>query len=153
VIPCALIIRFVEWPKGRGGRPTHHVFEPREAEWIVNDEGRKSCVMPDGARIEKTAFLHCLFEGRPVTFAFKSTAIKPVIEAVKAMEKVCVAVDGAEMLLIGGLWRIATAMQENSYGRWFLPALELVGKLGEEGGGGPSLEDCRAAKAARIDLK
>jgi len=107
--------------------------------------------MPNGNRVEKTAYLNCIVEGELATFAFKPSALTPALSFAKSAEGISTKIDGRDYLVVGAKWSIGTRLESNDLGQWFLPTFRLLGKLGEPKG--PTLEEARRARDLRVGLK
>lgn len=152
--PVAFVTKFMEWPAERGSRSAPigaHDYAPLDAEWI-DVGGRKACLRPGGARIEKTVFAHALVNGFKTTFAFKSTAYDVGDRFGRDADKVRVEVDGEIVRVCGALYRLTSELERNPRGQtWFGPRYTKLGVLGQEAG--PTLDQVRVAKAMRFEFK
>jgi hypothetical protein len=147
---------FLEWPAvrgaGSGGPLDRHPAMPSDANWVLDQAtGRKVCLRANGNRIEKTIYGHALIDGAPATFVFRSTAYRVGRDHANLAHHVNVTIDGEDIRVVGAKWLVTSRLESNSFGRWFVPQISLIGKLGASNG--PTLAEVRAAKALRVALK
>jgi hypothetical protein len=155
-IPISFILRYVEWPPSRGsnfGPVDVHFVEPADTEWVVIDaSGLKKCIRTsNGNRIEETIFATFLVEGEPVTFGFKSTALKVVRSFQAAADRVRVQIDGELVRVVGAQYLLSSTPERKGPYTWHLPTFKRIGVYGEPNG--PSLELVRKAKALRFEAR
>ena len=153
-IPVAAAAYAVEWPADRGSRSApiaHHDAVPLDAQWTEGPDGRKACLRPGGARIEKTVYIHMLVGGLKTTFALKSTAYSIGQDFARDADKVRVTVDGEVVRVAGALWKMTSELERRNSYTWYSPRFEKIGVLGQPNG--PSIDLVRVAKAARFEFK
>jgi hypothetical protein len=144
----------VEWGPERGARGApiaHHDFMPLDAQWIEIG-GRKTCVRPNGNRVEQTVFLHMLVNGYKATMPFKSTSYQIGKSFAREADKVRVTVDGEIVRVCGALWLLSSEFVQKGGHSWWAPVIvKKLGVLGEEHG--PSLDLVRKARDLRFEHK
>jgi hypothetical protein len=149
------VTQFIEWEAQRGAKkPPVGVYDwvPLDAQWM-NVGGRKTCVRPNGNRIEKTIFSHMLVGGFRATFAFKSTAFEVGERLGQDADKVRVEVDGEIVRVVGAFYKLSSELTPpNDRGEsWWKPTFARLAILGEAGG--PTIEQTRTARDLRFAFK
>jgi len=111
-VGVAFIELEVEWSPNRGssGPVAVHDFRPSDAEWVVVDtSGRKACIRSsNGNKIEKTIYMHALVEGMPITFPFKSRALRVGKRLSDDADRVRIQIDGETVRVVGAQYRLSS---------------------------------------------
>jgi hypothetical protein len=146
--------QFVEWEPQRGSKtPPVAVqdFAPLDSQWLKMG-GRKTCLRPNGNRVERTIYTHMLVNGFQATFAYKSTALDVAERLQRDADKVRVTIDNTLVRVVGAFYQLSSKLDRNDRGEtWWAPTFERLGIFGEEGG--PSIEQCRVARDIRFEFR
>jgi hypothetical protein len=151
----ACVQKYLEWEPQRGAKkPPIATYDrlPLDAVWREVQGGRKACLRPSGARVEKTLFAHLLVGDAKASFAFKSTTFEVGERLAREADKIRVRLDGEIVRVCGAFFRLSSEPAKNDRGeRWHMPTFELLGMMGKENG--PTLEQVRFARNIRFDFK
>jgi hypothetical protein len=150
----AFLTQFVEWEPQRSSKTPPvavHDFAPPDVQWLKVG-GRKTCLRPNGNRVERTVYAHMLVGGFRATFAYKSTALDVGERLSRDADKVRVDVDGEVVRVVGAFYQLSSKLDRNDRGEtWWAPTFERLAVFGQEGG--PSVEQTRVARDIRFEFK
>ena len=120
----AFLTQFVEWEPQRGSKippVAVHDFAPLDAQWLKVGP-RKTCVRPNGNRIERTIFAHMLVGGFRATFAYKSTALDIGERLSRDADRVRVTIDNEIVRVVGAFYQLSSELDDNDRGEtWWTP--------------------------------
>jgi hypothetical protein len=159
-IPVALITRFNVFEPSQGGeqgafREPPLDKRPPDATWHRDANGRRQCLLPDGAVVKEQKMLVAIEETtkRSIVIEAHSTALaamNAMLDRATGCRVAYTLPNGAIDRLRGMFltkWSMSTEEQRKGSYRWFGPSFELLGKLGEMGG--PTIEEVLRARRAR----
>jgi hypothetical protein len=151
----ASVTQFVEWEPSRSAKKppvANHDVMPLDAQWIEGANRRKSCLRPNGNRVERTIYTHMLVDGRQATVAFKSTGLEIGERWNRDADRVRVQIDGTIVRMVGAFYQMSAEYEKNSRGEvWWQPTYARLGLMGQAGG--PTLDEVRVARDLRFEIK
>jgi hypothetical protein len=149
-----------------GDEPIRYPKKPPDVAWLdrgdhgVEQPGHYR-IGPDGElgnRVVLTLIAYLLVDGidEVVSLSFTKSALRMCGNGFMDMaQKIAVRIgpDGLQWVTgcTLGKFRVTSRLVDNGTRRWHVPKVELIGRLGEEGG--PTLEEWRHAQSLRIAAK
>ena len=121
----------------RGARVDVVDVKPAEARWETNSNGKRECRLPNGYLVKESRILYMIVGAKVVSFRTHSSGLSPIFDLLDRCRRFSVKLPGETKPIRGPLvskWKMGTLERREGSNRWWMPAPELLGKLGEPDG-------------------